>query len=131
MIVGENVKKKNVLVIEDDQSMRDIIVLTMQHLGFMVTACHSVELALVGFTPANYDLVITDLFMKGLGGIEGIQLMRKRKPDVPIIAISGGCAGMPREMALRAAKKIGADEVLAKPFTVERLSETVNGVLGA
>jgi len=109
--------------------MRDLIVLAVQQLGYMVTACHSVELALVGFKPANYDLVITDLFMEGMGGIEGIQLMRKRKPDVPIIAISAGYEGMPRESALLAARKVGANEALAKPFTMEQLSEIVSGFL--
>lgn len=126
LIFGAIVKKKNVLIIEDDQSMQKLIVIVLQHLGYLATVCHSAELALIGFSSAKYDLVITDLFMEGMGGIEAIRVMREQKPEVTIIAISAGYAGMSREDALRAAKKIGASTILEKPFTVERLTEVVS-----
>jgi CheY-like chemotaxis protein len=57
-----------------------------------------------------------DIFMPGIGGIEGIRLMKERFANCKLISMSGGWSDLRAEHALKAVRKIGADEVLGKPF---------------
>lgn len=123
-------KRKNVLIIEDDVAMNKLISLVVMDSGHSVTSCFCAETALSDFSNSDYDLVVTDIFMEGIGGVAGITKMRKLQPDVLILAVSAGYQGLSGEDALRAAKKIGANEVLPKPFTIELLMQTVKNLLG-
>lgn len=95
----------------------------------MITAANSTEDALNGFKHANYRLVITDLFMEGMGGIEGIGIFRKINKDIPILAISAGYKGMSPNNALLAAKKIGATACMPKPLNPEELANKVKQLM--
>ncbi len=119
----------NVLVVEDDRSTIEIISRALENAGCRITMSLSMEEALLDFDQIPYDLVIADIFMAGMGGIEGIQRMRKARPEVKILATSAGYSEMTSEAALKAAKKIGADAVLPKPFSLDELREIVNGFL--
>ena len=123
-------RKPLVLVIDDDPGMTDLISFSLTDRGYQVVVSFAMEAALGQFEHMNYDLVITDIFMNGMGGIEGIQRIRSMQPNTKIIAISGGYASMTPEQTLQAASKIGADAALAKPFTVEELEQAVSGLLG-
>lgn len=116
-----NKKIKNVLVVEDDKSTIEIISRALEDKGSRITMSLKMEEALLGFGQMPYDLVIADIFMAGMGGIEGIQRMRKIRPEVKILAISAGYSEMTPEAALKAAEKIGADAVLPKPFSLDDL----------
>ena len=83
------------------------------------------EDALRDFDRIKFDLVVTDIFMAGMGGIEGIQRMREIRPDVKILATSAGYSEMSPGAALKAAEKIGADAILPKPFALDELRRTV------
>ena len=61
----------------------------------------------------------------GYGGIEGIERTRAKWPNAKIIAISGGWPNMDKHKALEAARSVGADYALAKPFSEEELLEAV------
>ena len=74
------------------------------------------------------DLVITDIIMPEMEGIEVIIELRKQYPDVKIIAMSGG-GRMEPEGYLYMAKRIGADRVFSKPFLPEELLEAVEDLL--
>ena len=90
----------------------------------------SMEEALLGFEEMPYELVIADIFMTGMGGIEGIQRMREVRPEVKILATSAGYSDITSKAALKAAENIGADAVVAKPFSLNELRELVTGLLG-
>ena len=122
-------KKKHVLVIDDDNHLRDFIATVIMQLGHKVTSCDNFENALIGFAQSKFDLVITDVFMEGMGGIAGIGVIRKEHPEISIIAVSAGYDKVSGDRALRAAKKIGADTVLAKPLKIETLREAVSNFL--
>lgn len=122
-------KKTKILIIEDDKGLADVIGTILGHLGHMVTISYNAEDGLNGFFLMGYDLVITDIFMEGMGGIQGIRLIRKMDADVPIIAISAGFKDMSPEATLLAAEMTGATSGLAKPFTPESLAEVVTKVL--
>ncbi len=116
-------KKKihNVLVVEDDKSTIEIISRALENEGCRITMSLRMEEALLGFDQMPYDLVVADIFMAGMGGIEGIQRMRKARPEIKILATSAGYSEMTPEAALKAAEKIGADAVLPKPFSLDDL----------
>lgn len=65
-------KKGRILIIEDDGLMVELMSAVLTDLGYQVASAHKVEAALIDFERLRYDLVITDLFMDGIGGIEGI-----------------------------------------------------------
>ena len=110
--------------------MVELMSAVLTDLGYQVASAHKVEAALINFEQLRYDLVITDLFMDGMGGIEGIAEIGSLNKDIPIIATSAGYKDMPAEKALLAARKIGATAALPKPFTPEELGRMVTEVLG-
>jgi len=112
---------RDVLVVEDDKATIEIIGRALTREGFRVTMAHNMEDALKDFGRMNYALVVTDIFMAGMGGIEGIRAMRRIRPEAKILATSAGYSEMTPEAALKAAEMIGADAVLAKPFAIESL----------
>ena len=120
---------QNVLVVEDDKSTIEIISRALEKEGCRVTMSLRMEEALLGFDQMPYDLVIADIFMTGMGGIEGIQRMRKARPEVKILATSAGYSEMTSEAALKAAEKIGADAVLPKPFSLDDLRDAAARLL--
>ena len=119
----------NILVVEDDKNIVDIVSRALEKEDCRVTISLSMEEALLGFEQMPYDLVVADIFMAGMGGIEGIQRMRQARPDVKILATSAGYSDMSSDAALKAAEKIGADAVLPKPFSINDLRELVTGLL--
>jgi DNA-binding response OmpR family regulator len=74
------------------------------------------------------DLVITDVLMPGLEGIETIRGLRRRADKVPILAISGGGQTGFRD-ALDAARLLGANDTLSKPFQMRELVDKVRVLL--
>jgi two-component system, chemotaxis family, chemotaxis protein CheY len=74
------------------------------------------------------DLVIIDIFMPVKEGLETIQELRRKRPDVKIIAISGAPTGV---LVLNMAKELGAQEVLHKPFLPDEISSAVAKLLVA
>jgi len=123
MLGAKNIK--NVLVVEDDKNTVDIISRALSREGFRVTMALNMEDALKDFGRLDYALVVTDIFMAGMGGIKGIQEMRRLRPETKILATSAGYSEMTPDAALKAAEKIGADAILAKPFSLDDLRAKV------
>jgi DNA-binding response OmpR family regulator len=116
---------RNVLVVEDDKDTVEIIARALSRQGFRVTMSLNMEDALTDFVRLDYGLVVTDIFMAGMGGIEGIQKMRALRPKVKILATSAGYSEMTSDAALKAAEMIGADAILPKPFSIDDLRAVV------
>ena len=111
----------SVLVIDDVESYAALIARVITKVGYHVDIVNSGEDGLAMFQDRKYDLVITDVFMKGMGGINAIIAMRQARPEVPIIAVSAGFADMSAAAALQTAIKVGADAILPKPFPLAEL----------
>ncbi|MEZ5936862.1 MAG: response regulator [Hyphomonadaceae bacterium] len=78
------------------------------------------------------DCLLVDIFMPGMGGIDGIRKVRAERPDLPVIAMSSGLhARMDAETSLKAARMIGADGALKKPFTAEQLRAAACAAIAA
>jgi DNA-binding response OmpR family regulator len=120
---------RNILIIDDDEQMRNLLCRAMEYAGFEVAAAADGRKGLRLFEESFYDLVITDLIMPEQEGMETITFLRINHPEVKIIAISGGGRIGP-ETYLPAALELGADRAFAKPFPIDKLISTVKELLG-
>lgn len=121
----------NVLVIDDEESHASLVSRVFRKNGHDVAVAHSAEDGLAMFQDRSFDLVITDILMKGIGGIVGIDRIRETHPDTLIIAMSAAYSEMSAEAALKSAREIGADALLPKPFALADLMATVSRLLEA
>ena len=122
---------KKILVVDDEELIRSLLSLALEE-DYSVACCQSGFEACEWLQENDADLIITDLMMPMMDGIELIHKIRSES-TTPIIAISGGNGGRisHRESRLNLALKAGADEAVEKPFEltdllkiVERLLET-------
>ena len=120
---------RTILVIDDDASVRYAIRRVIEEAGFAVELAANGKEGLAVLDRISPVLVITDLIMPEREGLETIMELRKRKPELPIVAISGG--GPPAQDYLHFARRLGANEILAKPFEPEQLIEVLNRQLPA
>ena len=128
---------QRILVIDDELDVRDAIKRVLERAGYEV---HTAESALEGITvmqSLETDVVITDIIMPKVNGVEAITLIRQKFPQVRIVAISGGgnfglTAYQPNAITttayLAAAQKAGANLVLTKPFESRDLVQAVQNV---
>lgn len=86
----ENAPKPRILIIDDDHDVRQVLSLMLQSGGYEVEAASSGYEGVDLFRKNSADLVITDILMEGMDGVETIMELRLISPEVKIIAISGG-----------------------------------------
>jgi len=104
-----------VLVIDDEPKIRELILLIVKELDHEAyEAADGLQGCRLAET-IDFDLVITDIIMPNLEGIETIAYLRKRQPNLKIIAMSGGGRGRHTEL-LDVAERMGAQVTLVKPF---------------
>ncbi len=115
------IDRKHILVIDDSSTIRSLVGGMLSKNGHQTLEAATVEVVFDDMNRMHFDLAIIDIFMPGMGGIEGIARIKENWPDIKIIAISAGFEGMDKEKTLKAAALQGADSVLAKPFTEEDL----------
>lgn len=102
----------SVLVVDDEGALRRVLRETLQRQGYRVTAVASAEEALAAFPSASFDVVLTDVHLKGRSGIELIREIRGRETETEVIVMSGSGSLDTAVTALRA----GACDYLTKPF---------------
>jgi DNA-binding response OmpR family regulator len=122
----------HVMVIDDSRTVLQFSRSVLAKLGYRVSAHQDIESALVALDAEPVDCVVTDIFMPGIGGIEGMAIIRAKFPDMAIVAMSGGLSErMASDKALSAALKIGAAVTLAKPFKPVELTDAVAQAIAA
>jgi CheY-like chemotaxis protein len=120
-----------ILVIDDDAAVRDSTAEILSAHGYSATSAPDGEQGLNLLAAEKFDVVITDVLMPGMDGIEVVRELRKVRSEVKIIAISGGSHGTDRFVDLRAAGALGADDILEKPFDEDRLIAAIQHLTGA
>ena len=118
-----------ILVVDDEPSMRDLVALVLELDKHDVVTARDGNTALEEIEKTEFDLVITDLVMPDREGIETIINLRKSRPGLKVIAMSGGGFGSAGDY-LEIAASVGAARTLAKPFSNDQLLKTVREVLG-
>jgi CheY-like chemotaxis protein len=114
-------KPLSILVIDDEESIRTLLGLILERHAHKVATAASGRAALQLLATEPFELMITDIIMPDMDGIEIITAARKLRPATRILAISGGGAVMASHDCLKMAKMIGAHAVLPKPFNEAQL----------
>ena len=118
----------DILIIDDEPGVLRVLRKILEGEGHSVTEAPDGEVALRHFEGKPADLVITDIFMPGMDGIEFLVHVRKTFPDARVLAMSGGGL-LSRDQALSDASLLGADQILQKPFSKEEVMEAVTRTL--
>ena len=118
-------KKPHILLIDDDQSLRRVIEYSLVENGFSVRPAASGEEGLAFLQKEPFDVVITDITMPGMNGMEVLEKVRKADPVLPVIIIT---AYGTIESAVSAMKQ-GAFDYITKPFNRDELRLTLDRAL--
>lgn len=118
-----------ILVIDDEADIRESLKILLEDKGYAVTVAPNGSEGLKQLRSRDFDLVITDLIMPVQEGLETIRWIRKEKPQVRIIAMSGGGKVSPGSY-LEVARTLGADFVFDKPMELEDLYAAVQELIG-
>ncbi|RII26214.1 MAG: Fis family transcriptional regulator [Geobacter sp.] len=115
----------DVLVVDDEAIIREGLKRILEHKGYNVASSASGQHALECMQKENFGLVITDLKMPGMSGMEVLKAIKVLQPEVPVIIITGYSTV---DTAVEAMKN-GAFDYIAKPFTPDQILEKVNKAL--
>lgn len=117
-----------ILVVDDDREFRRGLAKALCQHGYDVTEAGDGREAMVILRENPQDLVITDINMPEMDGIEILNELRVTKTSVPVIAISGG-GRLPKAFLLGNASVLGAVETIEKPFELAALLGTMEQLL--
>ena len=117
-----------ILIVDDDPTVRLIAGELLRGDDHAIVEAEDGDEALKIVGVMAVDLVVLDMLMPNKDGLETIVELRKRQPDIRILAISSGGV-MDRSLLLRTAMAIGADESLQKPLRLETFADTVTRLL--
>ncbi|MEW6705403.1 MAG: response regulator [Pseudomonadota bacterium] len=112
-------------VVEDDPSLRDMLTQYLERQGMVVTAMHTAEDLLRRIDRLRPDLVILDVGLPGLSGLQACTQLRSKGDRVPIVLLTARSEEIDRVLGL----EIGADDYLGKPFSARELLARVHAVL--
>lgn len=120
-----------ILVIDDDEAVRSVLTILLGQKNHQVTTAPDGRRGLTALDSDRFDLLIIDLFMPEMDGLETMRLVRKDRPDLPIVVISGSGSRASMPDFLTMATKLGAVESIPKPFRPNELFEIVEKSLRA
>lgn len=112
-----------ILVVEDEADTAEVICTLLHNAGYEATAVESGEEALQSMSQ-NYDLVVLDIKLPDMSGLEVLRRARNESYDQPMIILSGYGTGVDRVAALEG----GADDYLSKPFSPEELVARIKAI---
>jgi two-component system, cell cycle sensor histidine kinase and response regulator CckA len=114
---------ETILVVEDEELVRQTIVRTLERLGYRVLVARDglEAITLAGAWPGRLDLVITDVVMPRMGGEEVVARLRHTRPSLQVLYVSG--------YTERVLLRTGADSFLRKPFVTSALAMQVRALL--
>ncbi|MDX1568032.1 MAG: response regulator [Longimicrobiales bacterium] len=117
---------KTILLVEDEETVRKVIERLLHKLGYEVESASDAEEAIEIFTERNeeFDLVLTDVVMPGLTGVEMSEVLRKQRPDMKFLFTSGYTS-----KELGGNPEAPPEPFLPKPFSMEELSGAVRAAL--
>jgi len=118
------VKKRNILVIEDERELARLVELHLSDAGFEVTLAHDGREGLELTTSNAYDAVILDLMLPSMDGLDVCQQIRRQPVYTPILMLTARTSEGDRVLGL----EVGADDYLTKPFSVRELVARVKAI---
>lgn len=113
--------KGNILLVDDEVQFLNILAQRMERRGLTVETAERGEKALEKVESKQFDTIILDLFMPGMGGLETLRRLREKNPDLHIIVLTGQ-ATVERSVE---AMKMGASDLIEKPVDLNKLLEKI------
>lgn len=118
--------KLNILLVDDEDHLQEVLGLLLELDGHKVTTAYNGQEALEKAKNNKFDLVVTDLKMPGMTGLEMAKEFKNTNPDIHIIMITG----YPTVETATEALKLGCDDYIAKPFHMDRMREIIKKIFG-
>lgn len=117
---------RRILVVDDEQIVRDLTVQVLERAGYDVVSVDGSQRALELVDREDVDLVVSDVVMPGLSGVELLDEIRVRWPDLPVVLMTGGS---PEPERTTRALQLGANGIVYKPFSHAELRTAVAAAL--
>jgi DNA-binding response OmpR family regulator len=116
---------KHILIIEDNRELAELLKLHLHDLNFEVDIALDGVSGIAKAEGTSYDLIILDLMLPGLDGIEICKRLRTRPSYVPILMLTSKSSELDRVLGL----EIGADDYVTKPFSIMELMARVKAII--
>ena len=116
---------QTLLVAEDQADIRELLVLNLRQAGYAVMAVADGPAALALHAKESFDLLLLDLMMPGLDGLEVCKALRARGSSTPILMLTAKSTELDRVLGL----ELGADDYLTKPFSLAEMMARVKALL--
>jgi len=114
-----------VLIVDDEQSMRDLLAIMLRQAGYEVTVADGGETAIEALKGDSFDLVVTDLRMRKIDGMAVLRAAKEHSPRTVVLVVTAYAS---TETAVEA-MKLGAYDYVTKPFKLDELKVTVANAL--
>jgi CheY-like chemotaxis protein len=116
-----------ILIAEDDQDIRELVVLTLQFNGFEVVSASDGAQAVEKAQQDNFDLILMDVRMPRMTGYEACRILRgiESTKDIPVVFLSA----KGQEQEIQQGLDAGASRYILKPFAPDMLAKKINEVL--
>ena len=117
--------RRRLLLVEDDPTLRQALTFNLTREGYEVTSAADGEAALEAARSDRLDLVLLDVMLPGMSGVEVLRVLRREGITTPVIILSAKGDEIDRVVGL----KVGADDYIAKPFSRPELLARIEAVL--
>lgn len=118
-------RKKRILVVDDEPDVVSTLIESLEALGYNASGSNNGNEALEILAKSPYDLVITDIRMPERNGIDLLNDIKSKYPDLPVVIITGYTLAYPPEQA----KREGANGYIAKPFRINQIDDLLAKLL--
>lgn len=117
--------KRRILVVEDDLTLRQVLTFSLGQEGYEVAGASDGEAGLAAAQSGRYDLILLDLMLPSMSGLEVLRTLRRDGASTPVIILSAKAGEVDMVVGL----KIGADDYVTKPFSRPELLARIEAVL--
>ena len=120
-------EKNKILIVEDEQDIRDLLIFNLQKEGFKVESADNGDSALSLIRKNNFDLILLDLMLPGIGGFDLTRILKndKKTSETPILMLTA----KGEESDIVKGLELGADDYMTKPFSIKVLVARINKIL--
>lgn len=115
-----------VLIVDDDDDLRSVLCDALRKRGYEATDSASAASGLRILQHHSFDLILSDVVMPDMDGIEFLRKVKKENPDQPVVLMSGNTIG---QQFFKAAELFGSKVNLQKPFSIDEMLTAIGRVL--
>jgi two-component system alkaline phosphatase synthesis response regulator PhoP len=119
-------EKNKILIVEDEQDIRDLLIFNLQKEGFKVESVDNGDSALSLIRKNNFDLILLDLMLPGIGGFDLTRILKndKKTSEIPIVMLTA----KGEEGDIVKGLELGVDDYITKPFSIKVLLARINKI---